>query len=419
MTLRRVAIFDVDLPAGVAFVRSLGRAGVPTTLYSRERRPAASFSRFAGSDGGDTVRSAPNIVDTDTFADWLTDSIAREEIDLVAPTSDFVAYAVAEAHERLGIIVPGEPTPAAVRDSLFKDWFATRAAEAGFPTPPSAAPKTVEGAVAAAERLGYPVVLKPRSHIAAGLARGAIARSPDELRDALAKPGAGGSHAAAMRHNPDLAMPFLQTYLAQDDIDVVSVAGCLGRDGDLIAVDHSRKLRAWPPGLGTGTRFEAVEAQPFTARAVDAVREILGVGLFEFEVLVHRPTGDLWALDLNPRAWGQISLAIARGHDMPTRWYEVVTGRRLTGSPPHRHRPRYWQSGVVYYVGAAVAIAAGPQRGARIRELADSLRQPRVGSVLDWRDPGPAIALSAVTLRHPARLIRRFLKYRREDRRVV
>jgi len=269
----------------------------------------------------------------------------------------------------------------------------------------------------AAEDLGYPVALKPRSHIAAGLARGAIARSADELSDAFDHHEISRSHASALAHNPDLEVPFLQAYLPQDEIDVVSVAGCLGRDGEVLALAHCRKLRSWPPGLGTGTRFEVLGEQPFTARAVDAVRDLLGAGLFEFEVLVHLSTGDTRSVDLNPRAWGQVSLAIAHGQDMPMRWYAAVTGTRLNGTSARRHPPRYWQSGVTHYTGAAVGIVAGPQRGARARELVDSLAAPRVGSVLDWRDPGPAVALSATALRHPARMVRRFLKYRTEDRR--
>ena len=41
-----VAIFDADVPTGIAFVRSLGRAGVPLRVYSHRRWPVSRFSRY-------------------------------------------------------------------------------------------------------------------------------------------------------------------------------------------------------------------------------------------------------------------------------------------------------------------------------------------------------------------------------------
>lgn len=410
MTLRHVAIFDAEYPTGIAFIRTLGRAKVPHTIFSHLRWPAGRLSRWSGA-----VLPAPNVLDVDAFAGWLTDAIADGRIDLVAPTSDYVAYAVAEAHERLGITAPGQPSPEAVRRCLFKDVFAARMAEAGFPTPPSAEPQSLDEADVAAAALGYPVVLKPRSHVGVGLARGAVAHTPDELTEAFRPYELVGGHASLGARNADVSLPILQRYFPPTQIDVVSIAGCLGRTGEVIALGHCRKLRAWPPGLGVGTRFESLGPQPFTEQGLDAVRGILGTGLFELEVLVDRETHDHWAIDLNPRAWGQLTLAAADGNDMPAQWYEVVTGVRIPRARPRRRPPRYWQWGVAYYMGALVSIVAGPQRLERARELARSLTEPRVGAVLDWHDPGPALALSSALLRHPARLARSFFRNRREE----
>jgi hypothetical protein len=172
-------------------------------------------------------------------------------------------------------------------------------------------------------------------------------------------------------------------------------------------------MRAWPPELGIGTRFEVVPEQPFTGAAIAAVQQVLGVGLFELEVVVQHAAAEIWPIDLNPRGYGQISLEIARGNDLPMLWYQVVTGVSLTGTRPRRRRPRYWQTGVLHYTGAVIAIVGGPQRLLRLREFLGSVRAPRVGPMLDWRDVGPAIASAIATLRHPGGLIRPFLKHRR------
>ena len=45
------------------------------------------------------------------------------------------------------------------------------------------------------------------------------------------------------------------------------------------------------------------------------VRQVLGTGLFELEVLVERATGEYYAIDLNPRGFGQMTLDMAAGRD--------------------------------------------------------------------------------------------------------
>jgi hypothetical protein len=92
---RTVTVFDIDLPPGVAFVRSLVRAGVPVAPYSVDKRAAGRYSRYAG-----TVGDCPSVRSTDEFIAWLADSLTDGTIDLVAPTSDYVAFAMATAMEK-------------------------------------------------------------------------------------------------------------------------------------------------------------------------------------------------------------------------------------------------------------------------------------------------------------------------------
>ena len=54
--MRTVAVFDADLPPGVAFLRSLGQAGVPVTAYATSRFTAGRFSRYA-----DAARVCPPV----------------------------------------------------------------------------------------------------------------------------------------------------------------------------------------------------------------------------------------------------------------------------------------------------------------------------------------------------------------------
>jgi D-aspartate ligase len=405
-TTPSVAVFDLHLPTGIGFVRSLARAGIAVTGYSWVPRPAGGYSRYLGD-----VRPCPPPAETDRFSAWLREQVEDGPIELVAPTSDWISFHLAElADVGAGRWLKGSVGDAAgLRNCLFKDRFARAMSRTGFPVPAWAAPRSVEEAVAAGEELGYPLVLKPRSHVGVGLARGAIARDAGELRARFAPFHLGDGHTAAVRHDPDLSLPLVQRFHRSDDIEVVSISGCIGLDGEVLALSHCRKVRQWPPRFGVGTLFEALPPQPFTEQAVDAVRTVMGGGVFELEVLVDDRTGEHWAIDLNPRAFGQMSLDRRRGCDLPMQWYRSVAGlpvERQDAAPG----PLYWRSSVPLAAELAVRTLGGPGRSEQLGTVRDLLRVPSVGAAFDWSDPLPALALGAKYLRHPGGLLRPYLR---------
>ncbi len=353
---RDVAVFDIDLPPAVAFMRSLGRAGVHVTAMSASGLDAGRWSRFH-----DELRRCPPVRATDEFIDWLADRLREGAIDLIAPTSDYIAFCVAEAAAKIGgDLDVGHPDAEGVRTCLFKHQFSVAMEHVGLPTPPTAMPTTLEDALAAAADIGYPVVLKPRSDVGIGTTRGKVVQQPDELVKQFRPYAIGAGQTSVQRHDPELAFPLVQRYFDLGSVEVISITGCIDRDGEAVGVGHSRKVSQSPRRLGVGTMFEPLPAQPFTERAVHAVRSILGSGLFELEVLVDKRTGEHWGLDLNPRAYGQIALDIALGRDLPVLWYRAVTGEDVPVSPPCARRPQYWHDAVTSYVGFGVRFLRGP-----------------------------------------------------------
>lgn len=400
--LRTVTVFDADLPPGVAFLRSLARAGVAVVVGVAMFATAGRFSQHAFQ-----VRRCPSMRRTDEFVEWLGVEIERGAIDLVAPTSDDVSFCVAEAFERAGRKPSdaGHPDAAAVRTTLFKDAFATAMTATGFPTPDWAAPTSVDEASEAAQAIGYPVVLKPRTHAGVGGHRGLVVRSADELAAAFGPYALRGA-STVLAHDRHAALPIVQRYHELGTVDVVSITGCLDDGGALRALGHCRKLHQSPRRLGVGTMFEPIDAPWFSDAAVDAVRQVLGSGPFELEVLVDRTTGEHWAIDLNPRGFGQISLDLAQGNDLPRLWYESVTGADLPVAPRAASpTPQRWHDGAATYAELAYRLARGPQRAAAFREARELLGTPRVGAMYERRDPVPGIVYGLQRLRHPRALV--------------
>jgi predicted ATP-grasp superfamily ATP-dependent carboligase len=348
---------------------------------------------------------------TDEFVAWLSDELERGTIDLIAPTSDYISFCAAEALGKLGGDGrdAGQPDPDGLRTCLFKDRFAVAMEHVGFPTPPTATPVTVTEAQASAAEIGYPVVLKPRTHAGIGTYRGTVARTPEDLAVGFRRYAIADGNTCVTRHDPDLALPILQRYHELGTVEVVSVSGCLDRTGEVLALSHSRKVSQSPRRLGVGTMFEPLPAQPFTDAAVEAVRQLLGSGLFELEVLVDRRSGEFWAVDLNPRGFGQMSLDMALGNDLPVLWYNSVTGEHVPAQPARARRPRYWHEALSSYIGFAVRFVQGPHRSAIAGHAKGRMLAPNVGAMFDRRDPMPGVFFGLAHLRHPRALIRPFL----------
>lgn len=403
-----VAVLDPDGPPGVAFIRSLGRRGVRVVAYSTSKGAAGRWSRAAAG-----FERSPGVHDAERYLDWLTEMMSSGAITHVAPTSDYTVYAAAIARQRAGIEVPaGGVSLESAWACLHKPTFDGVAAEVGFAPVPGALPTSLDEANAAAERLGYPLVIKPRTHIGVGLERGAIVHDADELAASFARAPIDPAHVEALALDPDLGWPMLQRFIMSDQLEIVSVSGCIGADGEADHVGHTSKLAQWPPGLGVGSLFESRPAERHTALALAVVERALGTGLFELELAIDRTTDSAWPIDLNPRAYGQVALEIARGNDLPGAWFELATGIELDPLPVSDPLPELWVSAMAHHPGAMVGLLRGPHRGAELRRLRSLRRRPRVGAVADRRDPVPALVMSAQMLRHPGSLVRPFLKRR-------
>jgi predicted ATP-grasp superfamily ATP-dependent carboligase len=404
-----VAVFESGLPPGLAFIRSLGRAGVPIRAYDNGGWMIGRYSRYVRN-----LQVSPPAARLDRFLVWLEEETERRGPALIAPTSDYIAFASAEFQRRTGIDVTGASTTHGemIRNCLFKHRFARLMEEIGFPVPAWSLPTTMEQALEAGERLGYPVVVKPCSHIGGGVSRGRVAANAAELESRFQPVPIRGDTTAVLTYDTGLATPMLQQMITGEAVEVTSVTGFVDVAGGVHGVDCCRKTGQWGGPLAVGTAFEAIDPPPALDHVIEAVRSVLRSAIFEFEVLHDRSWNHYWALELNPRAFGQMSLSMARGHDLPLLWYESATGREAARSGTTTAHPGRWRMGLPYYAGEMVRVATGPGRAAAIRRLLSGPRRgPTVGAVHSWSDPIPGAVFSLSLLSDPKGLVRPYFKY--------
>ncbi len=134
------------------FLQAAGRLGVRVTVASDRRNPSAP-------DAAGGVLEV-HLARPELAADAIVEYAADAPLDAVVAADDQGVETAALASERLGLVYSPPAAVAATRDKA--DMRQTLAAQ-GVPQPDYAHVHGAGQAAAAAERLGYPVVLKPVS----------------------------------------------------------------------------------------------------------------------------------------------------------------------------------------------------------------------------------------------------------------
>jgi predicted ATP-grasp superfamily ATP-dependent carboligase len=116
----------------------------------------------------------------------------------------------------------------------------------------------------------------------------------------------------------------------------------------------------------------------------EIIRRLGWSGIFEFQLL--RSADDAYLIDLNPRPYGSLALAIGAGLNLPAIWVDLLLGRE-----PRVGRPVV---GVRYRAESREVKAFGQAlRGRRIRQ-ALAIARPRrrtVHAIFSLRDPAPVL----------------------------
>jgi D-aspartate ligase len=398
-----VAIFDAQAPTALAFTRSLGALGIAVHLYGHDPFSASRLSRFCTS-----FTRCPDPTQTDEFLPWLQQEMRRGHAEFVAPTSDLMAFYMAEYPECFPKKqMLGMASPKQIITTLFKDRFDKAVARAKFKTPWTLYPHSIEEAHATANDLPYPVIIKPKTHVASDWARGKVVHNKEELQQYYAPYVAPPHKKAIFAKYPDMQWPMLQEYIPGALQHLFSISGLLAADGTVIAYSGAHKTRQWPPALGVGTIFEPWRDTTQIQKGLQLVQKLLSQGIFELEFIFDERTKEYLAIDLNPRAHGHIAFDSARGHDLPALWHRLASGKILTALPQANDKV-HWLHSIPFHCDQLVGLVRGPHREKKVRQYLQILRQPHVDIIHQNSDPLPTLLHAATMFKHPGSLIRPF-----------
>jgi predicted ATP-grasp superfamily ATP-dependent carboligase len=391
-----VAIFDNYWGVNLAFARSLGRQKVPLHFYGSG---AGRWSRYCSQQ-----RPCPTVENASLFLPWLRDRLRSGEIVRVAPTTDLMAFYISSLRSEFDPEVQRTIAPLAeIENCLIKTRFASVSAGEDELQLPTVTANSLESASTAASSLGYPLMLKPNSHLVVGSAeRGTVVRNREELPRHFVRYDAVPGQEEIARAYPEVQWPLIQRYLPSARNRVYSVSGFKDVDGGVLSACVSYKQGQWPPDVGVSTMQIGCEDTRILEYGLGIVAKVLSRGIFEIEVVAD---GDnLYAIDLNPRAFGFIALDIARGSDLPWLWYRSTLERVAPAPSAVRHFSIAARNLMLPFMRS---LTRRRRLGANGEERRDpALPRATISMLGYWSDPLPMIVNRLYDLRHPRSFLR-------------
>lgn len=302
----------------LAVVRSLGRAGVRVRLGVPDLRglpggrpePLAAGAVLASRYIAERF-SLPSPLAAGTFADALATATRPGDVILPVSINSLLAALSSEDLRRTRRLPFASAE--AVRRVNSKPWILAAAAAAGLRVPRTLCPASLEEALDLAAAAPYPCVLKLRDDEGLFLppaARYAIARDPVMYR---------------VRYRALHAVkpcPIVQEFVEGEGWGV----GLLYWRGRRVAHFVHRRLHEYPRAGGPASLAESVRDPALLAAASGLLEAAAWEGPAQVEFRRERRTGRTFLMEVNPRFWGTLPLAVACGVDFPLLVYRLACG---------------------------------------------------------------------------------------------
>lgn len=331
---KTVLVLDGETRKALAVVRSLGRRGVRLTVASHRKSAIACKSRYVS----ETVRCPSSKTEPAEFQDWLLGFLREKKPHMLLPLTDRSVTQVLALEETLRdlTILPfvSNDTFLAVAD---KGELMRTARSLRIETPETAEvrgshPPTPED-TAIVQAFRYPAVLKPRL---------SESQQGDRFQKVAVDYSSEPIHAmATLSRNPDIAF-LLQEKITGDGLGVFALC----HHGEALALFCHRRRLEKPPTGGVSVLCESL---PIDKAPVEETLRLLahykwdGVAMVEYK---RAADGRFVLMEINPRFWGSLQLAIDCGIDFPRLLHELYAAGTEPGeeqitavrTPPGRYQ---------------------------------------------------------------------------------
>jgi len=361
-----VLLSDEHYKHSLGIVRHLGRMGAHVSIVAASKDSLACRSRYCH----DVILS--RAASLEALVETALQAVKDKHFDLVMPVSFPMTLALARQRDQFAPYTRLELAESrAIERAANKVAMMEIAAEVGVPFPKTFGPMDVQNR---SHALNFPVVIKLQRE-SPGRSPVRYARNLKELKDALKDP---------WREKPSCAaeFPLIQEFIPGQGCGFFATY----EKGVCKRVFMHRRVREYPATGGVSSCAESFydsKLELYGRRMLDALGWH-GVAMVEFRR--DSRDGEYKLMEVNPKFWGSLDLALASGADFPGDLCRMALGRTLSFSDRYMRNLRFqWPlsgHGELFHLWT---------RPASVLRVALDFLNPRVKSNLWVGDLGPNI----------------------------
>ncbi len=304
----RVLILDGMWNKSLAAVRSLGKKGLYVAAGEKTRLAAALFSRYCKK----RVLYPSPVEQQQEFLHYLENELAQGEYDVTLPMEFSTQILLTDMKNKQKLErytrIPFADARLAMNIND-KSFIMQHALEKGFHIPKTYFLNRGDQIAEVAKNVEYPIVIKPR--VSSG-SRGIVyAKNREELISSY------------MQVHKRYPFPFVQEYIP-DGEGTYGVGLLLNFNSEIRASFVYKRLRCYPVSGGPSTLRESVKREDIREIAESLLQSLKWKGVAHVEFRVDPRDKRPKLLEVNPRFWGSLHLAIESGLDFPFLLYKMA-----------------------------------------------------------------------------------------------
>ncbi|MGC9435721.1 MAG: ATP-grasp domain-containing protein [Methanomicrobiales archaeon] len=287
----KVLITDGNFKHTLAAVRSLGKKGMDVTVLSDHRLSVSFYSKYCSHR-----IIAPNPEYSGDFSSTVRDLVKKGNYDVLLP----ISYAAVDQISNIQDVIRSDvrvplPDRSSVEIAGNKDKTMQLAESIDVPIPKTYYPETESDIAEIADLIIYPAVVKgTRENGNVG-----YANSSKELVEQYKKISEYS--------------PVVQEYITGEGYGFFA----LYNHGEARAIFMHRRLREYPVTGGPSALAESVYDPTLMEQGLKLLDSLNWHGVAMVEFKKDEKTGNFVLMEINPKFWGSLELAIASGVDFP------------------------------------------------------------------------------------------------------
>ncbi len=318
----KVLLSDAQQRKTLAVTRSLGKRGLQIIAADRTRFTPTACSKYCYKH---IVSPDPHSKE-DEYLSWIKKTLLDNNCQIFIPMDDdafFLAVKHRDELEKLCLM----PLPAS--ESYFcaadKGKAMVKAREAGLCCPLTMNITDLQQVYEFSEDMKYPLIIKPR-----------ISSGSRGIRKVSCKEELIAEYIKIHSQYP---WPMIQQYIEpKNRYDV-----CLlyDRNGELKASFVQKEIRNFPINWGPSTVQESVENPELLDMSLKLMQLLPWQGIVEIEFMENKADGQMFFMEINPRFWASVQMAIFAGIDFPWLLYQTMINEPIEYVSSYRTGIKY------------------------------------------------------------------------------